>query len=65
VYGAHSHANFAATRSQRLECFIFKLKFNKEMDDLRHSLDTIRLATTEVITSKRLQRLLEIVLRVS
>lgn len=49
---------------QRLECFIFKLRFQRETEELRKALDVVRQATREVRTSERLGRLLEVVLRV-
>ena len=48
---------------ERLECLMFKLRFSKEMEDLQKELEVIRAATTEVKSSKKLARILEVVLK--
>jgi len=47
----------------RLECFIFKLRFWKDADELQKSLDVVRQATLEMLQCKKLFRILEVVLR--
>jgi len=49
---------------QRLECFIFKLKFHKEVAELHNALDVVKAGTKEVLRSRRFRRLLEVVLKV-
>ena len=48
---------------QRLECFIFKRKFESSVEELEGSLQIIADATKEAATSKRFVRLLEVVLK--
>jgi len=48
---------------ERLESMLFKLRFDKEADELKRSLNTVKIATEEVINSKKLTRILEVVLR--
>lgn len=48
---------------QRLECFIFKLKFGARVEELRASLKVVKSATNQVAQSKLLSRILEVVLK--
>ena len=43
----------------RLECFIFKQRFEKDVEELQRSLGAVRDATKQVLTSSKLQRILE------
>ena len=44
----------------RLECFIFKLRFWKDSEELEKSLDVVRHATTEVLQSRKFRRIMEV-----
>jgi|AntAceMinimDraft_5_1070358.scaffolds.fasta_scaffold151915_2 hypothetical protein len=48
----------------RLEALVFKLQFKNESLNLERSLKTVKAATHEVLSSQKLRRLLEVVLKV-
>jgi diaphanous 1 len=48
---------------ERLESMLFKLRFEKEAEELSRSLNTVKVATEEVLQSKKLARILEVVLK--
>lgn len=48
---------------ERLESMLFKLRFDKEQEDLNKSLNIVKMATEQVSNSKKLAKILEVVLK--
>lgn len=49
----------------RLDALVFKLQFKNERQNLEKTLKTVKQAINEVLSSQKLRRILEVVLKVN